>query len=88
MSPHSEPATQYLTGHIREALAQDPRVNQLDRDVSIANGRVFVSGDVPTAERQAAITEIVTDMCADYEVCNETTVSAILPAPTHAEQLL
>lgn len=88
MSPHTDPAPpQYLAGHIHEALAQDPRVNQLDLNVSIANGRVFISGDVPTAERQAAITEVVADMCAEYTVCNETTVTELAPAPTQSEQL-
>ena len=47
MADDSEPDA-YLCEHVHEALARDPRVAAPGLRVSVAGGRVFISGDVPT----------------------------------------
>ncbi len=65
---------QYVAEHVRGALRNDPRVGELDVQVRITGSRVFVNGNVTTAERQRAITEIVEELLPDIEVCNETSI--------------
>ncbi|MCA1832015.1 MAG: BON domain-containing protein [Actinomycetota bacterium] len=71
----------YLVGHIREALAQDARVNELTIQVTIAGEKIFLTGNVATAERRDAITEVVGEVAPGYNVHNETTVQAYEAAP-------
>lgn len=71
----SEPP-QYVAEHIRDALRKDPRVGELDVQVRITGNRVFVNGNVTTADRQRAITEIVEELLPDIEVCNETSIQS------------
>ena len=65
---------QYVAEHIRDALRNDPRVGELDVQVRITGGRVFVTGNVATPERQRAITDIVEEILPEVEVCNETSI--------------
>jgi hypothetical protein len=65
---------QYLVGRLQEALAVDERVNALDIRITIANGRVHLTGEVPTEERQAAVQRIAQEVLPDFEVRNEITV--------------
>ncbi len=64
----------YLTERIREALAQDPRVNELELEVTMAGGKVFVSGTLPSQERKDAVTDVVREVVPDVEVHNQTSV--------------
>ena len=48
----------YREESLRQALATDPRVMEQELDVSIAGGRVVISGTVPTEDRRAAVTEV------------------------------
>ena len=65
---------QYVAERIRDVLRNDPRVGELDVQVRITGGRVFVTGNVATSERQRAITDIVEEILPDVEVCNETNI--------------
>ncbi len=65
---------QYVAERVRDALRNDPRVGELDVQIRITGSRVFVTGNVATAERQTAITEIVEGLLPDVEVCNETSI--------------
>jgi hypothetical protein len=76
----------YLAEHVREALATDERVNEPELDVEIQDGRVIVTGAVPTEERRAAIEAVVVDCCPGLEVDNRTTVDR-LDEPKHEERL-
>ena len=49
---------QYLVGKLQEALAVDDRVNALDIRISIAHGRLHLTGEVPTEERRAAVQRV------------------------------
>jgi BON domain len=71
---------QYVIERVHRALAEDPRVGELDVDVTLAGGRVFLMGDVPTQERKNAISDVVGELLPDHEVCNETSVATLAPA--------
>ena len=81
-----EDAPHYLVQRVREALAHDPRVSELEIDVRISGDRVYLSGAVPTDERRTAIGEVVGDVLPDHEVHNETTVDT-LSGPPDVERL-
>ncbi|MDP8955725.1 MAG: BON domain-containing protein [Actinomycetota bacterium] len=68
---------QYVAERVRDALRKDPRVGELDVWVRITGNRVFVNGNVATAERREAISEIVEDLLPGVEVCNETSVQNV-----------
>ena len=72
---------EYLTEHIREALARDDRVNDLGVHVTMTRGGIFLTGEVMTQERRNAITEVVRELVPDLEVHNQTTVSAYAEPP-------
>ena len=80
-----EPET-YLVAHIREALARDPRTNELHVDVTISGGRLFLTGPVTTEAHRKAVGDVVAEVAPDYEVCNETSVAAVTQ-PHEAEDL-
>lgn len=68
----------YLVERIHEAVAHDPRTNELDVRVTIAAGKVFLTGTVTTAERQEAVATVVRELVPDHEVHNHTTVAALV----------
>jgi hypothetical protein len=71
----SEPKEIYAAAHVQEALARDPRVNEPELEVQIVNGRVFVTGTVPTDERRRAVEAVVRECCPEFDVDNQTTVA-------------
>lgn len=76
----------YLVERVRGALADDPRVAELELQVTIAAGKVFVSGTVPTEERRRAVAEVVQGLLPNREVHNETTV-VTYDSPPEVEEL-
>lgn len=82
----SDRPKQYVIAGIRTALACDSRVNQLDIEVAVAAGRIFLTGEVATEERKAAISTVLAERFPDYEVENELTVCSLSP-PREAETL-
>jgi osmotically-inducible protein OsmY len=81
----SEPED-YVIGRVQEALAHDPRVNELDVTVTVTGGGVFLDGTVPTEERRDAITAVARTMVPGVDIHNEVTV-ATLSEPDGAEEL-
>jgi BON domain len=69
---------QYLIARVQDALAQDSRVNALDIDVTVAGGKVFLTGNVPTQERKDAISIVLAERVPTLLVQNEITVSPVL----------
>lgn len=65
----------YLVGHVEDALARDPRVNEQGLHVAIAARKVFVTGTVSTPDRHRAVEQVVTELLPDFELHNEATVS-------------
>lgn len=66
---------------VREALAGDPRVQELGLDVTIRGFTVVVSGTVSTPQRRSHVPAVVNDVLAGYEVRNETDVVDLRGAP-------
>ena len=65
---------QYLVGKLQEALATDSRVGAQDIRISIAHGRVHLTGQVPTDERRDAVQRITEEVAPGLDVRNEITV--------------
>lgn len=70
---------EYLVARIQEALAMDPRTGELELDVRIAGGRVFLAGAVATAERREAVERVVGEVCPDFQVVNQLSVTENQP---------
>jgi osmotically-inducible protein OsmY len=75
MGDRSKDLDPYLAEHVRDALARDPRVSELDVTVEIDNETVVLSGIVASSQRQEAAAEIVHDLLPDHEIRNETAVA-------------
>ena len=65
---------QYLVAKLQNALAADTRVNALDIKVTVSAGRVHLTGQVPTAQRRAAVEQIAVETLPGLRVRNELTV--------------
>ena len=77
---------EYTTAHVSELLATDPRVSEQGLRITVRGDRLFVTGTVPTLERQAAIDDVLGELETGYEIHNETTV-ARLTEPDESETL-
>lgn len=75
----AEPPPGYTEAHVAEALATDPRVSALGIEVSIRAQEVFLSGDVGTTQRKAAVSEVVGELLPGYRVHNDTTAREFPP---------
>ena len=71
--------SEYTEAHVAEALATDPRVSALGIEVSIRAREVFLSGDVASTERKAAVTEVVGEMLPGYRIHNDTSTPDFPP---------
>jgi hypothetical protein len=85
MAPDPHPDL-YLVERIREALAGDPRVNELGIVVTVVGSRVFLTGSVASSTRQRSITEVLRERFPDLEICNDVKVHEIAP-PGDGEML-
>jgi BON domain len=65
---------QYLVEHIRDVLASDPRVHEIELQVSVAGDKAVITGTVPTEERRAAVTKVVKEHFPDLTIDNQTRV--------------
>jgi osmotically-inducible protein OsmY len=65
---------QYLVGKLQEALACDARVGALDIKITIAHGRVHLTGQVPTEERRDNVQRVAQELVPQLDVRNEITV--------------
>jgi len=71
----AESAPHYLIQRIREALAHDPRVGELELAVNVRGGKVFITGTIHSDERRRAVSEVVEEVVPDLEVHNQTQVA-------------
>lgn len=74
MEDDADAPRQYVIAQIQDALANDPRVNQLDVHVKLVGSKVFLTGCVPTQERVAAVGAVVAEVLPHREIHNELTV--------------
>jgi len=80
MDRGAEDPPHYLIQRVREALAHDPRVGELELRVKMVGEKVFVTGSVPTDQRRRAISDVVREVLPDVEVHNEATVTTLADA--------
>jgi hypothetical protein len=76
----SEPED-YAIQRVRDALAADERVAEMGVQVRIAAGKVFLTGQVPTDERQQAVGVVAGEVLPEYEIHNETVVTELGDQP-------
>ena len=62
----------HLVGHIREALATEPRTNVLDVAIKVAGGKAFIIGEVASHARKQAVRQVVSEVLpSDIEMVDE-----------------
>ena len=71
----------YAIQRIRDALAADERVAEMGVQVRIAAGKVFLTGQIPTEERQQAVGVVAGEILPEYEIHNETVVTELGDQP-------
>jgi osmotically-inducible protein OsmY len=72
---------QYLCERVRQALAADERVGELDVHVTIAAAKLFLTGAVPTPERRDAVGTVAHEVLPEHDVHNDVILSSILSSP-------
>ena len=78
-----------LTERARRALADDPRLGQLDVGITLRGQRALITGHVVTRDRQELVAAVVSEHLPGYAIDNATTLLDDLPEPppTAEEQL-
>jgi hypothetical protein len=71
-----------LTEETRRALAEDPRLGQLDVCISLRGHRALLTGHVVTRDRQELLAAVVAEHLPGYEIDNATTTLENLPEPS------
>ena len=67
-----------MVQRLRDALATDERVAEMGVQVRVAaGGKVFLTGQVPTEERQRAVGVVAGEVLPNYEIHNETVVTEL-----------
>ena len=67
---------EYVVGHLQDALAHDPRVNELGVTVAVRGNRLFLGGTVSSAERRDAVGLVAAELAHECEIVNEIAVAA------------
>ena len=77
-----------LTEETRRALAEDPRLGQLDVSITLRGQRALLTGHVVTHDRRRLVGEVVGEHLPGYEIDNATTTMEDFPEPpATAEEL-
>jgi hypothetical protein len=71
-----------LTEETRRALAEDPRIGQLDICITLRGQRALLTGHVVTRDRQELVAAVVAEHLPGYEIDNATTTLENLPEPS------
>jgi osmotically-inducible protein OsmY len=66
----------YEQERIRQALATDPRVGELELSVEVVAGRVLVTGSVPSEKVRDAIDAVVKEVAPGVALDNRATVAS------------
>lgn len=73
----------YLAEHLHEALASDPRVNEIGIEVGIEGETLVLRGTLTSAEQQEAVARVAREMAPRFAIRNETVVKDLTePAQT------
>ena len=71
----------YAIQRLRDALVTDQRVAEMGVQVRMVAGKVFLTGQVTTPERQQAVGAVANEVLPEYEVHNETVVTVVGDQP-------
>ncbi len=71
----------YAVQRLRDALATDVRVAEMAVQVDVVGGKVFLTGQVATPERQAAVGAVAAEVLPEYEIHNQTFVTPVDDRP-------
>lgn len=66
---------EYLIGHVEDALARDPRVNEQGLHVELRESTVVVTGVVTSETLKSNIAGVVAELLPDHLVEDRTTVA-------------
>jgi osmotically-inducible protein OsmY len=69
----------YLAGQIEQALASDPRTNELGVRADVRDQVVTLRGEVAGEQRRRLIAEVARDAAPGLEVRNEVSVPELRP---------
>jgi hypothetical protein len=76
---------EYLIPRVTEALAEDPRVSELELDVELHGDTVVVGGVVPTEDRRRGVDLVLEERFPGLRARNEVTVLEPSGPPTEEE---
>jgi osmotically-inducible protein OsmY len=76
----------YIAEHVRDALANDPRTEGLELDISVAGNAIVLRGTVTTTRRRDAAHDVIRERFPDWDVHNEL-IAREFHEPTRAEHL-
>lgn len=71
----------YAIQRLRDALATDERVAEMGVQVRMVAGKVFLTGQVATPERQQAVGTVAAEILPEHELHNETVVTVVSEQP-------
>jgi Uncharacterised nucleotidyltransferase/BON domain len=74
-TPPGIEAEHHVAARLRQALATDPRVNELHVSVAVTDRDVVVRGQVPTESRRLAIQTVLGELAGPRHVRNEVEVT-------------
>lgn len=66
---------EYLVGHVEDALARDPRVNEQGLHVELSEAGVVVTGVVTSETQKGNIAAVVSELLPGHRVEDRTTVA-------------
>jgi hypothetical protein len=76
----------YLAGRIEQALAADPRINELGVRADVQGDVVVLRGEVAGEQRRRLIAEVAGDAAPGHQIRNEVSVSDL--GPVGQEEML
>jgi hypothetical protein len=75
-----------VTEATRRAIAEDPRLGQLDVSITLRGTRALLTGHAVTRDRQEVLAAVVAEHLPGYEIDNATTILENLPEPADAAE--
>jgi hypothetical protein len=76
----------YRVARLRERLAQDPKISELDIQIEVADNKVLLRGEVLTKERLEAIVKTAAEVFPDFQIENQIRIANIME-PTEIEEI-
>jgi hypothetical protein len=67
---------EHVAARLRESLAMDPRVGEIELELEVGPSEVVVRGTVPTEERRRAIGEVLAEAAPDLALRNEVQIAS------------